>query len=54
MAGVAMKAPVEVNIGRKETKRGAALREVLLRIREVSVLENFIIQGLMYFGKTFH
>jgi hypothetical protein len=47
MAGVVTKALVEVNISGEETKRGVALQDALPLIREVSILENLSIQGLM-------
>jgi hypothetical protein len=47
MAGVVVKALVEVNIGGEETKRGVALRDALPLIREVAALEYLSIQGLM-------
>ena len=47
MAGVVTKTLVEVNISGEETKRGVPLRDALPLIREVSILENICIQGLM-------
>jgi pyridoxal phosphate enzyme (YggS family) len=47
VAGVVTKVLVEVNISGEETKRGVPHRDALPLIREVSVLENISVRGLM-------